>query len=174
MKILFTEITAALAETIIIYIYLNFFFPSDRSNKYQVKNLFYYGGFFILNFVFSIFIESPPLRMILLTVLMIILTVFVQKASLLPACCAAVIFSVLLVLFEFIGAIVLLSAGGESPRISLESPVLTIFTKLTEMTCISIIISFSKRNPFHLSFRSMLPLIAGNIFSLFICIQLWY
>lgn len=172
MKTLFTEITAAFAEAVCVYIYLNFFFPDGRTDEKQ--KYFYYSGFFVLDLVLSFFVKSPPIRMILLTILMICISTLAQKANLLSACCAAVIFSALMVLVELIGSTILLLIYADSSGIATESPALTAFTKLIELTCICILTSVSKQNPFRMSFRSMLPLITGNIFSLLICIQLWH
>lgn len=171
--LLFTEITAALFETVLIYIFLHSFFAPKET---ITPPLLHYIIFFAFNYAVSILIQNAFLRMVILTALLMIFTIHLFHSRLRSAFCAAMLFSAILVVVDLLSMGILYFFDLNFDDLMFDPvhrSILVVLAKTVELGIILLLAAIGKQHIFDLPFSKILPLILCQGFSVLICVLLW-
>lgn len=165
------EISAALFETILVYIYLcSLFAPKSKHISFVS-----YGVFFVMDTILSLFVSNAPIRMFLLTFLLILLTKFLFQCRTISAVFAAIMFSALLVVLELLSMGILYLFHFKISDLMLHPiyrAIFIILAKTIQLGIILLIAALGKEKIFDLPFTKLLPLFGCQVFNILLCIFL--
>lgn len=166
------EISAAVFETLLIFIFLHSFFPvQDKDHPFV-----FYSVFCLLNCFLSIQIENAPLRMALLTALLFIFIISMFECQLWAAFGASILFSAIAIVVDLICIGILNFFHLNLDHLMQVFPYRGIFVVLAKTVQLAIILmlsTFGKQQIFDLPFLKIFPLLLCQIFTILLCTLLW-